>query len=365
MSETRKHVYILLCDLQLGGIQRCFVRLAEAMHEAGIRVTVLTCLDEGPLAQTLSPEIPIVVLKNAVAARKSIWKLAQHLRRDKPDALLSGDVATNICALIAKRVAGVRTRTVIGVHTSLKMRFSQSDEGTQAKLVRLFYRWADRIIAVSQGTRQEMSEFTGIPETSVEVIPNPVIGPELKAKASEAWTNRPFEGSSDPLIIAAGRMHVAKDYPNLLQAFKLLLSKRAANLVIYGEGDERPILEKLVKELELEDRVAMPGAISNPYPAIKGADALAMSSLYEGLPTVLIEAMFLGVPIVSTNCTWGPSEILEDGKWGRLVPVQNPSALADALVATLAEGRQDLPDSRWGRYTVEASLNNYLHVLFD
>jgi glycosyltransferase involved in cell wall biosynthesis len=137
------------------------------------------------------------------------------------------------------------------------------------------------------------------------------------------------------VLVAVGRLHEQKDFQTLLRAFALVRARRSARLIILGEGPERPALEAGVAKLGLTEDVDLPGFVPNPYAFMAGASQFVLSSRYEGLPTVLIEAMACGCPVVSTDCPSGPGEILDNGKYGRLVPVGDAAALAEAMEATL------------------------------
>jgi glycosyltransferase involved in cell wall biosynthesis len=161
---------------------------------------------------------------------------------------------------------------------------------------------------------------------------------------------------------SVGRLEPQKDFPNLLRAFALLRKKQMARLVILGEGNLRPQLEALVKELGIEEDVQLPGFNSNPYAFMKRASVFVLSSVLEGLPTVLIEAMALGTPVVSTDCKSGPKEILGSSGYGTLVPTQNPEALAAAIEKTLNSPKQTIDQNKLKRYTSEEATNNYLRT---
>ena len=145
-----------------------------------------------------------------------------------------------------------------------------------------------------------------------------------------------FQKGEPPVLISVGRLSPQKDFATLIRAFALVREIRPARLLILGQGDERPQLEGLIDELGLRADVSLPGFVNNPYASIARSAAFVSSSMFEGLPTVLIEALALGTPVVATNCA-GSAEVLENGKWGRLTPVCDPRALANAILQTLAD----------------------------
>jgi glycosyltransferase involved in cell wall biosynthesis len=204
----------------------------------------------------------------------------------------------------------------------------------------------------------------GLPRDRIQVILNPVVSEETLQKAKAPVEHPWFSNGGAPVVLAIGRMTEQKDFPNLLRALALLVQRRPARVLILGEGEDRPALEALAKELNLgPDVLDMPGFVENPYAYMARCDVLAMSSRWEGLPTVLIEGLACGASIVSTACPSGPDEILEDGRYGRLVPVNDSAALADALAQTLDAPRVTPPEESWAPYVVGDVTRQYRGAL--
>jgi len=183
---------------------------------------------------------------------------------------------------------------------------------------------------------EDFAGYMGIDPDRIEVIYNPVLPPGGIQLEPDADPAAPFRRPGEALVVAMGRLVPAKDFATLIRAFAHLRTRRAARLVIFGEGEERERLTALIEELRLDASVALPGYTAQPYAALAGADVLALSSRWEGFGNVLVEAMAVGTPVVATDCPSGPREILEDGRWGRLVPPGDAATLADALDATLS-----------------------------
>ena len=195
------------------------------------------------------------------------------------------------------------------------------------------------------------------------MVYNPVVSPGLEDEARQSISHPWFNRDGPPVILAVGRLTAAKDYPTLLRAFSMVYQKQPARLLILGDGKERAPLESMVRQLGLTENVQMPGFVVNPYAYMARARLLALSSRWEGLPGVLVEALACGTPVVSTDCKSGPREILENGRFGRLVPVGDPDALAAAILDTL----QTIPDHallkrRAEDFTLEKSVKEYLRV---
>jgi glycosyltransferase involved in cell wall biosynthesis len=231
-------------------------------------------------------------------------------------------------------------------------------------LVKRFYPWSDYIIGNSSGVANDLVQVIGLPSDRIRVLYNPVITPKVREKA-RAPVNHPWFESGDPILLAVGRFTKQKDFPTLIRSFAKVHRNRQARLFILGEGPNRPELEALVRQLGLEAEVAMPGFVENPYGYMSKASVFVLSSRWEGLPTVLIEAMYAGAPVVATDCPSGPREILKDGAYGKLVPVGDADALAKAILSTLASKKQAPPAESWQPFELETIVNQYLDLFFS
>ena len=359
-------VALFLPSLVGGGAERIIVNLANGMQERGLEVDLVLASAHGPYLKEVAPGVNLVDFGvNRVLA--SLFPLVKYLRRERPVALISALNHVNVVALWAKRLARVDTRIVVTEHNS----FSFADYATKETLrkgkatlfaMRHFYRWADLVVGVSQGVVDDVKGLTELPSEQLRVIFNPVISETLLEKANEPLGHPWFAEHEPPVILAVGRLELQKDFTTLIKAFGKLRSKMNARLVILGEGAERDKLEKLIKHLDLEEDVSLPGFVSNPYAYMKQANLFVLSSVFEGLPTVLIEALAVGTPIVSTDCESGPREILEGGKHGVLVPVQDVDALSRAMSSSLIMPGRRVDKEVLYPYTETAAVSAYLEA---
>jgi glycosyltransferase involved in cell wall biosynthesis len=232
-------------------------------------------------------------------------------------------------------------------------------------LVKRFYPWADFVVGNSQGVADDLSQVTGLPDGRIQILYNPVVTPELREKVQAPLDHPWFEAGQPPVVLAVGRLTGQKDFANLLRAFALLRRSRTARLIILGEGPDRPDLEALVHELGLEDDVSLPGFVDNPYAYMGRASLYVLSSRWEGLPTVLIEALYCGPPVVATDCPSGPQEILAGGRYGALVPMEDSAALAKAMAAALAGDTPRPTKESWQPYSLEVVVDEYLGMLLN
>lgn len=342
------------------------INLAYGLAARGWRVDLLVSRIDGPYLALITPGIRLIDL-GCRRSLTSLPALVLYLRRERPDALLSAMGISNLIALWAAAAARFRGRVVVSVHINLSFHYKYA-VGVHRNLFpymyRRFYPKADAIVAVSEESAADLRDVFGMPAARVRMIYNPVVSPALLAQAQEPVDHRWFAPRQPPVILAVGRLCVQKDYPTLLRAFAKVHPRTGANLLILGEGPDRAALENLVSELGLSASVEMPGFQPNPYAYMARAAVYALSSLWEGLPTVLIEALACGTPVVSTDCPSGPAEILCGGKYGRLVPVGDSDALAAALEESLCGENAPVPAQSWAAFASDQAAANYEKVLW-
>jgi len=357
-----ERIALFLPSLRGGGAERVMVNLAWGFVERGLQVDLVLAKAEGPYLSQVPSKVRVVDL-GARRMLHSLPGLIRYLRGEQPQAMLSALNHANIVAIWAKILSKVKTRLVVSEHNNL----SQSTKNApfmRAKLmpflIRFFYPYADAVVAVSRGVAEDLIASTGLPPEKVKVIYNPVITPELFTKADEPLDHPWFGPGEPPVILGVGRLTKQKDFPTLIRAFAMVRKERPARLMILGEGEERPNLEALVRELGLEEDVALPGFVDNPYKYMKRAAMFVLSSRWEGLPTVLIEALALGTPVVSTDCPSGPREVLE-GHEELLVPVGDTNALACTILRLLENPYRAQIDV--SPYTLAHAIDLYIEIL--
>jgi glycosyltransferase involved in cell wall biosynthesis len=359
-------IALFLPSLVGGGAERVMVNLANSMAAKGVNVDLVVADARGAYRNQVASTINVVDFKSE-RSLASFPKLIGYLRREKPKALISALEHTNVLSIWAKRLAFAPTKNIITEHISSSL-ISYAAGYTPNKLratlyaMRFTYPLAEKIVTVSQGVADDLVQTIGIDKSKLEVIYNPVLNESMFEKAEQAVDHPWFQAGQPPVLLGVGRLEPQKDFPNLIKAFALLRKKQEARLVILGEGNLRGMLEALVKELGVEKDVQLPGFNSNPYAFMKRASVFVLSSVLEGLPTVLIEAMALGTPVVSTDCKSGPKEILGSSGYGTLVPTENPEALAGAIEKTLSLPKPVIDQNKLKRYTSDEATNNYLRV---
>lgn len=367
MPLTRRHIAIVLPDLRGGGVERVRLLLAEEFVSIGHKVTFVLFRAEGVLLSEV-PEPCEVVNLRANRIRSALLPLSQYIRKARPDAVIAAMVPATIIAAIAHMITGSDSRLLLSEHMDLC--HSAVMRGPSGRLLELLgsliYFRAHSVVAVSDGVGSSMVEKFRIPANRIHVIHNPV----RVLTGGEAYSSGDLDlidwwQKCDYPLIAIGSLTVRKDFETLLDAVALLPTSISWRLVILGDGEERVKLREKTDRLGLKSNVRMPGFRANPYPFLKMARLFILSSRSEGLGNVIIEALSCGIPVVSTNCPSGPSEILSNGRYGRLVPVGKPDALAAGILSEFNELR---PSDELRRRAVDflpkIIAQQYLNVLF-
>jgi glycosyltransferase involved in cell wall biosynthesis len=344
------------------------VTLANAFAARGIPVDLVAAMAQGPYLKDVSPRVHLVDLR-ATRVRTAIVPLVRYLRRERPVALLSAMGHANVVALLARKLARVETRVVVSERGFISGEYALAS-GVAAHLnywlLRRLYPGADGICTVSLAAAKDLAAFVGLPLHRVQTIYNPFDLARIRQLATEVIDHPWFGSDQPPVVLAIGRMTEAKDFTILIAAFAKLRRQRAVRLILLGDGELRPSLQDLIGKLSLDsDAIFMPGFVQNPFAWLRRCSLFVLSSRREGLPGVLIEAMACGAPVVSTNCLSGPDEILESGRWGRLVPVGDVDALMNAMSVTLDTPREQLPDVRQRAldFEQEHAVDAYLRIL--
>jgi glycosyltransferase involved in cell wall biosynthesis len=332
-----RHICFFLANLGGGGAERMMANLASGLCARGVRVDVLLADASGPFLEDLDERVRVLDLGQR-SFRTSIPGYVRYLRSERPQVVVTTLAYTSIGAALGHAVARVDAKLFIREASTPSQRSTRHPKDLAiALMTRAAYRYARGVIAVSEGVAADLHATLRLPLERIAVLANPVVTPDMATKAALDPGHRYFEDAAAPVVLAAGRLHPDKGFDVLLRAFATVRAHRAARLIILGEGAERPALESLVRRLELEPDVDLPGFVANPFAYMARSAVFVLSSSREGLPGVLIQAMATGCPVVATDCRSGPSEILDGGRYGPLVPVGDSDGLARAIERVLDE----------------------------
>lgn len=350
-----------------GGTERVLVRLASEFVRAGHEVDlVLMRLGENAYADERDSRVRIVDL-GARHLKSSFPLFARYLRGERPDVVISAGDLANVFAGWAVRLVRPRPVLIFTHHGYVTRAFENTSNARSRPLTSILrhsHRLADAVVGVSDGVADNIKRLPGVAPRNVHRIYNPSWHASMDVCAREFVRCEWLELRSEPLVVAVGRLDPAKDFATLLNAFEILRKSRKVRLLVLGEGPERPALERLVHELDLQEHVLLPGFVENPFAYMARASILVLSSRDEGFGNVLVEAMACGTPVVSTDCPGGPAEILDRGRYGALVPVDRPEDMAQAIESMLDNPTDpDLLRERARKFSIEAAADNYLRLI--
>jgi glycosyltransferase involved in cell wall biosynthesis len=351
-NKKNKKIAFFIPSLRGGGAERMMCHLAESFaKQKETEVHLIVAENQGvyDLPQNVS-----LFCFNVKKLKYSLFPLIRYLKKEEPEVLISTLDHVNIISVFAKVLSFSNVKIIVRVASTLS--FSLQGTKWHKRWIRkygamIFYRFADTIVANSKGSADDLAKTLKISRDKINVIYNPTVTSDIAIKVQEPVNHNWINDKDIFLFLGTGRLTKAKDFKTLINALaktKEILRQiqndniKDIKLIILGEGEERKHLEELIKELGMENDIDMPGFVNNPYAYMAKADLFVLSSKWEGLPNVLIEAMACGTPVISTDCPSGPSEILENGKYGELFSVGDSKALAEKInyVLTLPEEKK-------------------------
>jgi len=352
-----------------GSTAKIAIRLANGFAARGFPADLLVSHCRAPVIETTAPGVEVIEMGRMRPLRR-VLAMARYLNDRQPVAVLTHRIREDVFTLKATRWSRTATAIFVTVHgpLSLKLRHMPPVKAfrRRSEILR-YYPRNQGIIAITDETATDLRMLLG-PAARVCTIPNPIISQEMIALAQAPLAHPWFADRADqaaiPIILFAGRLEREKDLPTLLRAFDVLRQQHPCRLLIIGEGSLRPELEAQRRSLSLDELVSMPGWAPNPYPYLRRASLVVVSSTQDALPTVLIEALALGTPVVSTDCGPGPREILANGRFGPLVPPRDAIALAQAMAKTLADPLPPASLHKGGEpYSAQRNADLYLEFM--
>ncbi len=348
------------------GVDRLVKNLLIELASREIQVNLLKIHGHGPYIDEKLPGLQVINFQTS-HVNSAYPALVDYLRTVSPPALLTDKDRVNRIALWARHRARVSTRLVIRVGTTVSENLARRGflhRFIQYYSIRHFYPWADAIVVPSEGAASDLIKIGNLRKELVKVIPSPVITGKMLEQADQPFDHPWLRPNCPPVILGAGELCARKDFATLIRAFAIVRKQRDCRLIILGKGRQKDSLLRLAGELEVDTDVSFPGFVTNPYVFMKKASVFILSSRCEGAPVVLMEAIGLGTPVVSTDCPSGPREILMGGKLGPLVPMGDPDAMAKAIVSVLDNPPdRDILKRAARRFTVKESVDKYLSVL--
>lgn len=335
-------ILFLVTGLGGGGAENVVVNLADAMYAQGHQVKIAYLTGE-VVVRPQQPEIELIYLEleGIASSYKSFAKYHLVLKQFSPDVVHAHMVHANIFARLSRIVKPTK-RLICTAHSS--------NEGGELRMLayRLTHRWSDITTNVSMSAAENFQRLGAVPEGGICTVYNGIDLSKFQRKMLGNQQLREQLGidSQQKIILAVGRLHEAKDYPNLIQSFHLFKSQLVdgsiPKLLIVGEGEQRQHIQHLIEKLDLLNDVQLLGRREDIGQLMSIADYFVLSSSFEGLPTVLIEAQACEVFVVATNCG-GASEVM--GETGIRVPIKNAQALANALFTAFNMSQQAIDEN--------------------
>lgn len=356
-------ISLFLPSVHGGGAERAMLVFAHELIKKNFRVDLVLAKLEGALSDGIPAGVRIVDLGSS-RMLAAIPRLIRYFKSSDPLAIFSTITHANIAAAWAARYARVSAPLIIR-QSNAPLSETQDSFGRMlaSHFIPCSYGLADGIIAVSEGVREQLMCISPAFERKTHVLPTPVLTEEIRTLADQPVDHPWCKDPSIPLVVSAGRLKPHKGMLDLIRAFRHVRNVRRSRLIILGEGPDRARLESEIAKLRLGDDVILPGFSSNPFPYMKIASVFVLASHYEGLPNVLIQALGFGTPVVATDCESGPAEILQNGRWGKLVPLGAIEQLAEAIEQSLGFPRQiEAQQSAWDRFGAERAAQAYLAV---
>ena len=342
-GSNRPLLAFFIPDLSVGGAEQVAITIVNGLVERGYDIDLLLSRASGELQSELSEQVSIVELPPsktpAVGVAAHLPSLISYLHRQKPAALFPHLEHPSVVCLIINRLLDTETAVIPTQHSAFghEVEATLKDQIVE-RVVPQLYSASDRIISVSEGVADSLVEQTPVGRGDVSVLHNPVDVGRIRERASRPVDHEWVEDSDRDVVLFVGRHAGQKNLNGWVRTFERVVDRNPnARAIIAGKGHCREDVVAAVERRGLSDVVSLPGYVDNPYRYMAKADTFLLASEYEGLPTVLIECLSVGCPVVSTDCPSGPREILSDGEYGTLVPVGDVDGLADAVCDTLAD----------------------------
>jgi glycosyltransferase involved in cell wall biosynthesis len=366
MNNQPQKITFFLASLEGGGIQKATMRLIQEFIKKNIQVALVAVNAHGHVRNEIPEGCSVIDLKR-VKTRYAFFRLIRYLLGEKPLITISSQTHLNFLIIVARLLTGYPKHLIVREHITFNTEIA-ADKKIQERLrpwmIRLFYPLASRFVTVSADSAKSIHKYAGY-KKEIRVIQN-----GLNINSIHSMSNQPsmhpwLNGSKNvKLIIGMGRLSLQKNFSDLLKAFSLLKNKQDYRLIILGEGPELEKLMQASRDLHIQDYVDFPGFVENPYSILARADVFVLSSKWEGFANVIIEALACGVPIVATNCPGGPSDILENKSFAKIVPMSDPSAMSNAIeeMITVRKNKEEIIELA-RMYDIQEIAQQYIDLI--
>lgn len=366
-----RRLAFFLGALSGGGAERMIVHLANNLAiDESIEVDLLVANAIGPYLNEVEKKVNLINFKSNNGVKACVFSLKKYFDKFQPLSVLSTLTHANIAVIVAAKLSSSNVKVCIRESVIPSNYFDELGRSVAAQkyISKLIYPLADCVVAVSEGVKEDIREFYSIPKAKVRTVYNPVIDDDFFEKVNSDHPNHRWIEEGKKVVIGMGRIAPQKDFKTLIRAFNRVRKNIDSKLIILGKSSDKKYaaeINKLINELGLCKDVDMPGFIQNPFPIISKATVFVLSSKFEGLPGVLIQAMGCGCPVVSTDCPAGPNEILAGGRFGTLVPVGDDEKMSEAILDIMKKDYIDRSKliNRSLYFHANSSTKKYLDIL--
>ena len=330
MKNNKKKIVVILPNLNNGGAERSHIYIANEWIKLGYQVVFILMEKKGNLIPLISKEIQIINLKEN-RLRNIIIPLTKLLYKNQFDIIVAPMWPITIISVISWYLSLKKGKLFLVDHNPIIKKWANDFKINWSLVkfsIKLTYNRVSGIISVSSGIKEDILKIISMEKNKLQVIYNPINNHSIPYKKNQKEKIKIF-GNLKHNIVSTGSLKKSKDYITLIKAVNFLINRNIEiNLNIIGEGEEKENLDKLIKKNNLSQNIKLLGYIEDPFPYLINADLYVSSSIYDGLPLSMIEALVSKIPIVSTDCESGPREILKNGKYGTLVPIKDYKSLA-------------------------------------
>jgi glycosyltransferase involved in cell wall biosynthesis len=334
---TKGSVCFVTLDMGYGGAEKVIATLSNEFIRSGREVTILTLIDQNDFSHILDSRVKLKTL-SIKSFKMSFFSLCKFIYKNKFDNFIANIWPLTVFSFLV-RLVSPKTNLIYIEHCILSEQYRDKNiffKILQKISITIFYRFANHIIGVSKGVKNDLIAH-GAPKNIISVIYNPLMPKLNKPKNTENQDILNWMQGDHTNLIAIGQLIKAKNFINLIKSIDLLVNnnKQKVKLIILGDGAQRAAMDESIKKFNLENSIFLPGWVDDPIPYLRLSDLLILSSDYEGFGLVILEALSVGVNVVSTNCKTGPSEILKNGEFGFLCKVGDAQDLAESINTAL------------------------------